>query len=701
MLEDRGIDATVLDNNVERLSPESIGRRASGFDLIFVTSSPYDRWQCPALDITFFYETIRYIPRDRLVVMGAHVSERLEVSLRATGAAAAIVHEPEAVILDLCEHGISRDRPGVAVLEGDRLYQGPAPKPLDLESAPYPAFGKLPLERYYYELMGRDFAILEGSRGCPYRCTFCYLGMYGERFRQKSVPRFFEEIRWAVTRHGCKNLYFMDLEFALNRRFVRGLCEAILESGLSFNWCCQTRVSDVDDELVALMKRAGCNLIHFGVESGSERLLRETGKKISLAQAEEAIAITNRHGVRSAVFMNLGFPGETSERCGRDARVRGETCPVVRLVPPRHPVPGNPARGPGSAASARARALSAVGRDDRGRVRPAQARAAAVLRALLSAAAAAETSVERRRPIDALAAGARACRSRIHMKPMPAAERHAHSQDVPLPAVCPGITVAIPVYNEEQILVANTRALLTYLEGLGVEHQVLIGSNGSTDSTARLAYELQRKHPKVECFHLPDRGVGLAFREFVRRAKYPFLVSLDMDLSADLSFVRAAAALAGAHDIVVGSKKLATQRRSLVRKMGSDTFLWFARRLTRLPFDDYSIGAKGYSVAFLREHVASIDAGSSYVLDLCLLAARTGRRVACVPVACEDLRTSKFSLPREGVYKFARLFKLSARDLAARGIVSARQQTARPDGSGIGVPAARLRSMVTGTKVRS
>ena len=313
MLEDRGIDATVLDNNVERLSPESIGRRAAGFDLVFATSSPYDRWQCPALDITFFYDTIRHIPRERLVIMGAHVSERLDVSLRATGAAAAIVHEPEAVIVDLCEHGISRGRPGLAVLEGDQVHQGPAAKPLDLESAPFPAFQKLPLTRYYYELMGRDFAILEGSRGCPYRCTFCYLGMYGNRFRQKSVPRFFEEIHWAVTRHGCRNLYFMDLEFALNRRFVQGLCEAILESGLSFRWCCQTRVSDVDDELVALMKRAGCTLIHFGVESGSERLLLETRKQISLEQAEEAIAVTNRHGVRSAVFMNLGFPGETPD----------------------------------------------------------------------------------------------------------------------------------------------------------------------------------------------------------------------------------------------------------------------------------------------------------------------------------------------------------------------------------------------------
>jgi radical SAM superfamily enzyme YgiQ (UPF0313 family) len=277
-----------------------------------VTSSPYDRWQCPALDISFFYDTIRHIPRERLIVMGAHISERLDVSLRATGAAAAVVHEPERTIVDMCVEGLVAGAPGVAMLDGDRVHRGPAPLPVDLDAMPFPAFDKLPLTRYYYELMGRNFAILEGSRGCPYRCSFCYLGMYGNRFRQKTAGRFFEEIRWAVTRHGVRNLYFMDLEFALNRRFVRELCEMILRSGLSFNWCCQTRVTDVDEELVALMKRAGCSLIHFGIESGSERLLRETGKKISIEAAANAIAVTNRQGVRSALFMNLGFPGETA-----------------------------------------------------------------------------------------------------------------------------------------------------------------------------------------------------------------------------------------------------------------------------------------------------------------------------------------------------------------------------------------------------
>lgn len=342
MLEDDGVDVTVVDNNVERRNPEELGRMAGAHDLTFVTSSPYDRWQCPALDITHFYETIAEMPRDRLVVMGAHVSERLQATLTASGAAAAIVHEPEPVIREVCRQGLQAGLPGLAMLQDGQVHQGPPAPLLDLESAPFPAFHRLPMDRYYYEIMGDRFALLESSRGCPYRCTFCYLGMYGTKFRQKSVERFFEEVRWAVEVQGRRNLYFMDLEFALNRRFVVGLCDAILRHGLRFAWCCQTRVTDVDDELVALMRRAGCRVIHFGVESGSDRVLKQTGKKITTSDAITAIETTKRHGVDSVVFMNVGFPGETADemRETRDfARRLDPTFASFHIV---MPFPGTP-----------------------------------------------------------------------------------------------------------------------------------------------------------------------------------------------------------------------------------------------------------------------------------------------------------------------------------------------------------------------
>ena len=219
-------------------------------------------------------------------------------------------------------------------------------------------------------------------------------------------------------------------------------------------------------------------------------------------------------------------------------------------------------------------------------------------------------------------------------------------------------TVGIPVYNEEAILGPNTERLIAFCDGLGRPYEILIGSNGSTDSTTALGADLGRRFPQVTFFHVPERGVGLAFREFLRRAKHPFLVSVDMDLSVDLDFIRRALDLLESHDIVVGSKKMGNQKRTWWRKAASDSFLHAARILLGLTYDDYSIAAKAYRVDTIRRWAEVVNEGSSYVLELCYLVRRTGGKIVQIPVSCEDWRTSKFNLVHEALYKYSHLVGL-------------------------------------------
>ena len=205
---------------------------------------------------------------------------------------------------------------------------------------------------------------------------------------------------------------------------------------------------------------------------------------------------------------------------------------------------------------------------------------------------------------------------------------------------------------------ANTERLLHFLDGLGRDYEVIIGSNGSTDSTTALGVDLSRRFKPVTFCHVPQRGVGLAFREFVRRARHPFLVSLDMDLSVDLSFVPTALDLLETHDIVVGSKKLGNQNRSLFRRLGSEFFLKAVRLLLGITYEDYSLAAKAFRVATLRRFIDRINIGSSYVLEICFLTHRAGGRVVQVPVSCEDWRASKFNLLNEALYKYRHLVGL-------------------------------------------
>ena len=316
LLMEKGFAVQILDNNVDRLPPVSIGRLAEGFEKIFVTSTPYDRWQCPSLDIQFFFDTLRHIPRYRLYIMGAHVTERPEAILKQSGARAAILGEPEQAVLELAlkdrDPKIGNHIRGIAYLRGGRLVKtSDRDHPLDLNQLPFPAYHLLKMDQYRYEFMGKKFAILEASRGCPHGCRFCYLGMYGPGFRQKRLDRLLDEIRYVTKKFQVQNIYFMDLEFGLNRKYLIAFCKALIALKLEINWCCQTRVTDVDREVLNWMKRSGCRLIHFGVEAGSDRILRQTGKGITLKDCVRALDLTRKADIETALFMNFGFPGET------------------------------------------------------------------------------------------------------------------------------------------------------------------------------------------------------------------------------------------------------------------------------------------------------------------------------------------------------------------------------------------------------
>jgi len=136
------------------------------------------------------------------------------------------------------------------------------------------------------------------------------------------------------------------------------------------------------------------------------------------------------------------------------------------------------------------------------------------------------------------------------------------------------------------------------------------------------------------------------------------LISMDMDLSVDLEFITRAWGLLRASDLVVGSKKSGTQSRSVARLLGSKLFIFCARVLLRLPYDDYSIGAKAYKLSSVRPLLRGMSQDTNYVLDLLCRAQRAGLRIEVLPIACADWRRSRFRLFREALTRFLYLFRL-------------------------------------------
>ena len=222
-----------------------------------------------------------------------------------------------------------------------------------------------------------------------------------------------------------------------------------------------------------------------------------------------------------------------------------------------------------------------------------------------------------------------------------------------------GFSIIIPVYNEEDIIYQNVENLVAHVMRYHQTFEIIIGSNGSTDKTVLLGEALSKQYPMIDFFHLPQRGVGHAFRQGVQMARYDYVVSLDMDLSVDLGFIeRALSLLDQGYEIVVGSKKMGQQKRTAFRIMGSGLFILCARVLLGLSFEDYSIAAKAYRRNVLLKYLYKIDHGTSYVIDVICLVHRGGGQIIETPVWCEDYRTSKFNIIHEGVYRFSNLFRL-------------------------------------------
>lgn len=312
LLRQDGHDVRLLDYRASRVSPAIRDAAVAAADLILVTTTPLDRWQCPTLNTDATFEFIRQFPSGRTWVSGAHGTMRPEWVLGETGAAGLVLGEPEAAIRRLAAAGGSAAGPGLAVWRDGRVVAEPA-DPIDLTTLPVPAFDLLDIDRYQYELLGDRFLILEAARGCPFGCTFCSREMYGRRVRRKTTPQVVAEIERALAETGFRHAYFIDLEFTFHREPVVELCEAILDRGWRLGWTCQTRFDQVDEPLLRLMRRAGCRLMHFGVETGTARHVKALRKGLSLSLIRERHALVQRCGIHTALFFLIGHPEETAD----------------------------------------------------------------------------------------------------------------------------------------------------------------------------------------------------------------------------------------------------------------------------------------------------------------------------------------------------------------------------------------------------
>jgi radical SAM superfamily enzyme YgiQ (UPF0313 family) len=187
--------------------------------------------------------------------------------------------------------------------DGACIVARPPPPLATLDELPLPAYHKVDLDSYW-EIM------LFSARGCPFHCSFC---VRGGRLIQKSISTVIEEISLLRHTYGQKQVFFYDQTFTLNKKRVIELCRRLRMEGLGdVEWSCTGRLNIADVELMEEMCNSGCKMIYFGVESGSDRVLRQIDKRITQTMAEEVIKEAQRFFFVNAFFI-WGFPFETMD----------------------------------------------------------------------------------------------------------------------------------------------------------------------------------------------------------------------------------------------------------------------------------------------------------------------------------------------------------------------------------------------------
>jgi radical SAM superfamily enzyme YgiQ (UPF0313 family) len=148
------------------------------------------------------------------------------------------------------------------------------------------------------------------TRGCPYRCAYCPAG--GTKLRRRSPKLVADEIERAQSL-GINDILFFDEIFALDHKRVKELCDEFKRRRLTARWNVRTRITDITPEIAGIMRSAGCNLIQFGIESGTDRIQRLMKKNLNLGEALDKMRIVQDAGILTYGNFMIGSPTETEE----------------------------------------------------------------------------------------------------------------------------------------------------------------------------------------------------------------------------------------------------------------------------------------------------------------------------------------------------------------------------------------------------
>lgn len=226
-----------------------------------------------------------------------------------------IIGEAELTLKDILEGTPNEEILGICYRENFQPVKNEKrPFIENLDILPFPARHLVDNSIYIRPDNGKVQAVIKVSRGCPYHCFFCLATpVSGSKVRMRSAENIIAEIRECVEKYNIRNFVFWSDIFNIDRDWTIDLCKKIIESDLRITWSSNTRANTMDDEMASMMYKAGCRLVSIGVESGSQKMLDNIGKRITLNDIRETVKILKKNRIKIYNYFVIGLPWETEE----------------------------------------------------------------------------------------------------------------------------------------------------------------------------------------------------------------------------------------------------------------------------------------------------------------------------------------------------------------------------------------------------
>jgi anaerobic magnesium-protoporphyrin IX monomethyl ester cyclase len=285
-----------------------------------------------------------------VILCGADATDHVGMYLQ-KGADYVIRGEGEAALGELIDQIEGRSQVPIETITG-LLWLDPsgtvrcnAPRPhlSELDALPFPAWDLVDIPAYRKRWKNRHgyYSMnMVTTRGCPYGCNWCAKPIWGQQFNSRSPQNVAAEMEWLVNSYRPDHIWFADDVFGLKPGWIEDFGNLVRERETAVPFKCQMRADLVKPSVVEGLKAARCEIVWLGAESGSQKILDAMEKGTTVAQIYQARHMLAAAGIRVALFLQFGYPGETYADINMTLQMVRELKPDDIGISISYPLPG-------------------------------------------------------------------------------------------------------------------------------------------------------------------------------------------------------------------------------------------------------------------------------------------------------------------------------------------------------------------------